>query len=386
MLLAPAEFSTLPQRFNLFQSGFWAFFRNGGTNRSFAFIVDPGGGRPSFPLVLIARGGISDNRYAYAPHGPDLPLDEGDRGLFLEELSLSLQKVLPPGLACIRYDLPFLSPYTDSRFWTSAGQWKGAPRPELRELRMNYGTRLRLLRKAPLDHFSPDTVIISLREAEEVILSRMRQTTRNCVRKSLKSGLSFRVAGAEALPVWHELYSETARRKGFYFEGLAYFEKLFRDAEKFADLSRASGSPASAAVSDCSSTIGDSPAGGNPVPRFFVLLAELEDVPLAGIILGVCGTRGYYLYAGSSSERRDAMPNYGLQWEAIKLLKSMGCLEYDLMGVPPNGDPGHSMYGLYTFKTGLGGKIIHYAGCWDFPLDSDRYEHQRNAENLGGIR
>lgn len=45
------------------------------------------------------------------------------------------------------------------------------------------------------------------------------------------------------------------------------------------------------------------------------------------------------------------------------------CSVYIRTGVPPNNDPYHSMYGLYTFKTGLGGRIVHYSGCWDFPLD-----------------
>jgi lipid II:glycine glycyltransferase (peptidoglycan interpeptide bridge formation enzyme) len=41
------------------------------------------------------------------------------------------------------------------------------------------------------------------------------------------------------------------------------------------------------------------------------------------------------------------------------------------------------MYGLYTFKTGLGGRVVHYSGCWDYPLDDEAYLRMTNAENMG---
>ncbi len=183
----------------------------------------------------------------------------------------------------------------------------------------------------------------------------MRQTTRNGIRRAYKSDVSYGIWGAEGLAEWYRLYADTSIRKGFYREDESYFYRLF-DRSLMRD--------------------------GMVDPSFYVLTAEKDGIPLAGLIVGTMGRRGYYLYAGSSLEYRECMPNYGLQWETIKLLRARGCVTYDLMGVPPNGDPRHSMYGLYTFKTGLGGQIEHYSGCWDYPLDPESYSNMINAENL----
>lgn len=358
--------------FSLFQSPFWARFQSlrGIDARMFTVHPEPGiaGCDPSgagcdpvgvFPLLVLIREGPAGMRYAYVPRGPEVELEEGERGSFLEQLSLALAPLLKGGIACIRYDTAFDSPYTDREYWSSSGQWKGAPRAQIRELRMNFGTEYRALRKAPRDHLCPDTVILDLRSTEDEILSRMRQTTRNSIRRALKSGAEFRVRGVEWLPEWYRLYRETAERKGFYFDEPEYFFSLL----------------------SCSFAGGRAGAGGL-VPRFAVISAEKDGIPLAGCIIAAYGKHGYYMYAGSSTVMRECMPNYGIQLEAIRWLKSQGCETYDLMGVPPNRDPNHSMYGLYTFKTGLGGSLVHYTGCWDWPLDDEQYILFRNAENL----
>jgi lipid II:glycine glycyltransferase (peptidoglycan interpeptide bridge formation enzyme) len=74
------------------------------------------------------------------------------------------------------------------------------------------------------------------------------------------------------------------------------------------------------------------------------------------------------------------MPAYALQWRAIQDAKTAGCLEYDFFGIPPVDDPNHPMYGLYRFKTGWGGTIIHRPGCWDFSCRPHLYRMYRLAE------
>ena len=356
MILTEIGHAEVPCRDTLFQSGFWAAFKESLGTETRCFRVESP--RWSGDLIVLIRTFASGERYAYVPRGPAARVDAGGYGQLLETLSLALVPALPPDIACVRFDTTFPSPYQEREYWTANGQWKGAPRSELRELRMNFGTSTRALRKSPADHLCPDTVIVDLAADDDALLARMRSTTRNCVRRALKGGVDYRVRGAEWIPEWHRIYEATARRKGFYHENLAYFERLFAFAQR------------GLRADD---------------PEFIVLSAEKDGFPLAGIILGVSGTRGYYLYAGSTTEGRELMPNYGLQWEAMRLLRDRGCVEYDLMGVPPNGDPNHSMYGLYTFKTGLGGRIVHYSGCWDFPVDERRYARMTNAENMGII-
>jgi lipid II:glycine glycyltransferase (peptidoglycan interpeptide bridge formation enzyme) len=62
------------------------------------------------------------------------------------------------------------------------------------------------------------------------------------------------------------------------------------------------------------------------------------------------------------------MPNYALQWRAIEDAVGSGCAWYDMFGIPPADDPSHPMHGLYRFKTGFGGSIVHRLGAWDAPV------------------
>jgi len=355
MTLYPVGHGDVPGSDNLFQSGFWARFKETAGQESLRFAVRGDGFE--FPLVAILRAGQNGRRYAYVPRGPERVPDEAERGALLESIAIALRPHLPDDAVCVRFDTIFPSPFTGSEYYAAKGQWKGAPREGIRELRMNWGTERRALRKSPRDHMSPDTVIVDLTGSEGEILGRMRQTARNSVRRAWRSGAEFRVRDSSWLPEWFRIYADTSDRKGFYREGLRYFENLL--------------------------ALGDSGGGlGRGEPEFLVMSAEKNGKAIAGIIVGLYGKQAYYLYAGSTLEMRDCMPNYGLQWEAMVAARAAGCERYDLLGVPPNNDPRHSQYGLYTFKTGLGGRIVHWSGCWDFPyLDGD-YENLRNAENL----
>jgi len=68
------------------------------------------------------------------------------------------------------------------------------------------------------------------------------------------------------------------------------------------------------------------------------------------------------------------MAPYALQWTAIQEAKRLGCRSYDLFGVAPSPDPEHPLYGLYRFKTGFGGALVHRQGSWDYPYDDRSYE------------
>ena len=105
-----------------------------------------------------------------------------------------------------------------------------------------------------------------------------------------------------------------------------------------------------------------------------------DDVPLAAMFLVMSAHRATYLYGASSSEKRNLMPTYALQWEAIRTAKTNSCAEYDLFGVAPCPDPSHPMYGLYKFKQGFGGELFRQMGCWDYPLNEERYDVLRACE------
>ena len=76
------------------------------------------------------------------------------------------------------------------------------------------------------------------------------------------------------------------------------------------------------------------------------------------------------------------MPNYALQWQAMRLARVEGCTVYDLFGIPRINDPSEAMFGLYRFKTGFGGSIFNRYGCYDYLLKRFRYSAFRRAEIL----
>jgi peptidoglycan pentaglycine glycine transferase (the first glycine) len=76
--------------------------------------------------------------------------------------------------------------------------------------------------------------------------------------------------------------------------------------------------------------------------------------------------RAYYVYGMSRDVHREKMPNYLLQWEAMKRAKAKGCTAYDLWGAPEVFDESDSMWGVYRFKEGLGGQVVRTLGAWDF--------------------
>ena len=79
------------------------------------------------------------------------------------------------------------------------------------------------------------------------------------------------------------------------------------------------------------------------------------------------------MFGMSSGVHREKMPTYLLQWEAIKVAKTLNCVEYDLWGAPDILDEKDSMWGVYRFKSGLGGKVVRHIGAWDYPLNPYLY-------------
>jgi lipid II:glycine glycyltransferase (peptidoglycan interpeptide bridge formation enzyme) len=96
-----------------------------------------------------------------------------------------------------------------------------------------------------------------------------------------------------------------------------------------------------------------------------LLLAEHEGQLLAGIFVGLFGSQAIYLYGASSNEQRHLMPNYLLQWEAIRWAKQQGASLYDFWGIPETDDEAEAMSGVYRFKRGWGGRIVQFLGGYE---------------------
>jgi lipid II:glycine glycyltransferase (peptidoglycan interpeptide bridge formation enzyme) len=47
--------------------------------------------------------------------------------------------------------------------------------------------------------------------------------------------------------------------------------------------------------------------------------------------------------------------------------KASGCQIYDLWGAPDDFNESDSMWGVFRFKEGLGGRVSRTLGAWDYP-------------------
>lgn len=110
-------------------------------------------------------------------------------------------------------------------------------------------------------------------------------------------------------------------------------------------------------------------AQGQAVP----LIAEVQGEAIAAIIIYRFGKSAYYLYGMSREQQRETMPNYLLQWEAIRWAKTSGCSTYDFWGAPHEIETVDSMYGVYRFKLGFGAQLVRTPGAWDYPLKPGVY-------------
>lgn len=327
---------------NLFQSPLWAGAKARVGEEPVAFRFHYGG--HWFPLLVMLRPLGPQYRAGYVPWGPDLRVPEAEQAPLLEQLAAGLTPHLPEDVAFLRFDLPWQSPY----------QLEGEEEPpgRVRELRMNFGTESRNLRKAPGDVQPTDTLLIDPRRSEPELLAGMRGKTRYNIRLAGRRGVTVEERPAADLPAWYELYRDTMERKGLTVHDYRYFEALFAAAR----------------------------TGEDGTGDLRLLVALRGEEMLAGMVLALYGDYALYLYGASSTQRRSLMPAYRLQWRAIQTAAEAGCRAYDMFGIPSDDSPSHPMHGLLRFKTGFGGRKLTRRGCWDFPFSEELYREVKGRE------
>ena len=346
---ASAEACDLSRGF--LQSGFWGRFKSefGWTSLHFSLRR----GSESCPLLVLERSIRRGFSFAYVPHGPDCDLSSRDTADFLASVARSLRPHLSPTCIFLRFDPPWhlvSGAAGDAEAKDGLAQGGGAE-----PLRPLVGAPLR---RAAADVQPPDTVLLDLDADPESLLAAMKPKWRYNIKLAAKKGVVVEEAGAEALPEFYRLYRKTAERDRIALHPEHYYSRLFSLASSY----------------------GDGAARGPLVPDLRLWFARHEGEALAAIVTLFRGERAVYLYGASSDEKRNLMPAYALQWAAIQAAKAAGCREYDFFGIPPSDDPQHPMAGLYRFKTGFGGSIVHRAGSWDYPLRPLTYRVFRAAE------
>jgi len=202
-----------------------------------------------------------------------------------------------------------------------------------------------------------NTGLSDLAAGEEALLARMKSKWRYNIRLAGKRDISVRVGNTADLAAFYRLYSETGQRDGFLVRPFTYYRQTW---ETFL---QAEAEP-------------ENPAGG----ALLLALHPEEREPVAGLFLFRYGERSWYFYGASSERRRRDMPNYLLQWEAIRWSLNHGCTSYDWWGAPANpADPEDSMAGVWQFKQGFGAELQPQIGAWDFPVNPLVYRLYQEA-------
>ncbi|PWH19175.1 MAG: hypothetical protein DDG59_03980 [Anaerolineae bacterium] len=185
------------------------------------------------------------------------------------------------------------------------------------------------------------TILIDIKAEETEILARMKQKTRYNIRLAERKGVVVRAA--KDIDLFYQMMQTTGHRDGFAVHSYAYYEKVYRS---FSELGQSE-----------------------------LLIAYYRDTPIAGLMVFCQGERAFYFYGASRDEHREVMAPYLLQWNAILWAKKRGCTLYDLWGVPDYDEAEleqhfeqrkGGLWGVYRFKRGFGGRVVRYAGPYDF--------------------
>ncbi len=260
--------------------------------------------------VLLRRPGPLPWAFGYAPRGPVLA-DWGAEGI------LALTAAARAGLAGARASHLRIDPEIERG---SGPDRDGAVTASLQSAGW--------CEAPPIQPLS--TRVIDLAADEAALWGDLRKKWRQYVNKARSGGIRVVDAGPERLAEFYAIYGETAERAGFLIRALSAYRDVW---DAYA-----------------------------PDGRARLLFAEQSDgTPVATLFLIRAGARVVEPYGGMTAAGADSRANYLLKWEAIRSSREAGAATYDLWGL--------AHPGIAHFKTGFGGREVHYIGAWDLVLD-----------------
>lgn len=328
------------------QSDFWAGFK--AAHGWKAQRVTAEGGEILSVLTRTFSLKIKKASLAYIPMAPE-PHEGESQGAYLARLcgiAKGMRPVLPADTIFVRYDCPI-----DFEDIGGRDQYVLETESLAREKKLP-------LRVSPVAVQPPDTTILDLKKSEDEILAAMKSKWRYNIRLAAKKGVEVSCYhGGEAdfakkFDEFYRLFELTSERDGVSFHAKEYYLDLIGRSRSLNESGAEDG-------------------GKRPLVSLY--LAKHEGDYLAGIITLFCPREAVYLYGASGNVKRNLMAAYLLQWTAIRDAKAYGSPCYDFYGMPPTDDENHPMHGLYLFKTGFGGKIVHRPGSFDVPLKPFTY-------------
>jgi hypothetical protein len=175
------------------------------------------------------------------------------------------------------------------------------------------------------------TYVKDLTKSEAVLMSEIRKTYRQNIRKATAAGVQIK-CGPEYLDVAYELVSTTLKRSGSNFKTCSEFKRRVLALGEYVK----------------------------------IFVAEHEGVIQGCMVAPFSQHTAYNCYAGSKPE-----PVLGamhlLHWEAIRKFRELGVKRFDFQGVRINPDKGSKQEGISNYKQGFGGDLIQ-GFLWKYPL------------------
>ncbi|HOV93447.1 MAG TPA: peptidoglycan bridge formation glycyltransferase FemA/FemB family protein [Spirochaetales bacterium] len=353
----------LPASDSFMQSAFWAVFKSRTGWLSFECEVTSAGEHSI--LYVLVRSLKAHVCFCYVPHGPASVPSGFSPKEYLEALGRAISDAIKgqvrSRIIFVRFDLawecdtPMAVDLSQALNVPERNKASNSPVHNSDNTHNSNKKKTNLTPGTPVQ--VPDTVVLPLEDEPEQLLASMKPKWRYNIRLAQKKGVEVVREGAEALGAFQKLYEETAKRDEIAIHEASYYKALFLVAAEFRSQEKL------------------------PLD-LSVWTAKYEGKPLAAIITLFFNKHATYLYGASSNQNRNLMPAYALQWNAILAAKEAGCVDYDFFGIPPTDDPNHPMAGLYFFKTGFGGRVVHRIGAIDYPVAPVVYKCFRSAEGL----
>ncbi len=183
---------------------------------------------------------------------------------------------------------------------------------------------------------------INVDKTDDELLASYHSKARYSVRTSVKSGAVCRLGTREDIPTFRALLAETAKRDGFTARGEDYFFDMYDSL-------------------------------GKEAVKLFMI--EYDGKAIAASVLIRCGGKTWHMYAGSSDDYKETLPNFLMQWEMMRWSRDNGAPLYDMRGIAGEGDKLRPIEGLVRFKKRFGGELASFVGRIDIIYDraSDLY-------------
>ncbi len=203
---------------------------------------------------------------------------------------------------------------------------------------------------APATTIQPrSTILVDLQPPEEQILAVCSKGHRADIRRAERNGVAVRAGDEADLAAFYAIMQATGARASFAIHSADYYRAAWQLHQ----------------------------------PRARLLLAELNGTAVAAHLVFADQRYGRYLYSGATEEGLRSGANHLLEWHALRWARALGCIGYDLWGIPDalgraaftsdeseraaleqvaQRDP---LIGVYRFKKGFGGRVVRFVSAFD---------------------